>query len=101
MVQELKDMNLHIGVFVDVPAPTITIRNDCIASQRNVHPGRPLLDGTYSNARVLTPLELMILTSLPRNWNIPDDTPELLIRQCIGESIPPLMLKKIIEMIGK
>lgn len=80
----------------DVPAPTITIRNDCIASQRNVHPGRLLSDGTYSDARVLTPLELMLLNSLPTDWNIPDDTPELLIRQCIGESIPPLMLKKIV-----
>ncbi|MCL2717156.1 MAG: DNA cytosine methyltransferase [Lachnospiraceae bacterium] len=80
----------------DVPAPTITIRNDCIASQRNVHPGRLLSDGTYSDARALTPLELMLLNSLPTDWNIPDDTPELLIRQCIGESIPPLMLKEIV-----
>lgn len=83
----------------DAPAPTITIRNDCIASQRNVHPGRLLPDGTYSDARVLTPLELMILNSLPTDWNIPDDTPELLIRQCIGESIPPLMLKEIVRGI--
>ena len=83
----------------DAPAPTITIRNDCIASQRNVHPGRFLPDGTYSDARVLTPLELMLLNSLPADWNIPDDTPELLIRQCIGESIPPLMLKEIVRGI--
>jgi modification methylase hgaIA len=80
----------------DAPSPTITIRNDCIASQRNVHPGRLMPDGTYSDARVLTPLELMLLNSLPADWNIPDDTPELLIRQCIGESIPPLMLKEIV-----
>lgn len=52
-------------------------------------------DGTYSDARVLTPLELMLLTSLPIDWNIPDDTSELLIRQCIGESIPPLLIKKL------
>ena len=83
----------------DAPAPTITTRNDCIASQRNVHPGRRLPDGTYSDARVLTPLELMLLTSLPPDWNIPDDTPELLIRQCIGESIPPRMLKEIVRGI--
>lgn len=83
----------------DSPSPTITVRNDCIASQRNVHPGRLLPDGTYSDARVLTPLELMLLNSLPSDWNIPDDTPELLIRQCIGESIPPLMLKEIVRGI--
>lgn len=79
------------------PAPTITMRNDCISSQRNVHPGRLLPDGTYSDARVLTPLELMLLNSLPVDWNIPDDTPEILIRQIIGESIPPLMVKNIIK----
>lgn len=83
------------------PAPTITIRNDAISSQLNVHPGRLLPNGTYSDARVLTPLELMLLTSLPSNWNIPDNTPELLIRQCIGECIPPLLIKKIVEQIGK
>lgn len=80
----------------DEPSPTITIRNDAISSQRNVHPGKLLKDGTYSDARVLTPYELMILDSLPNDWPIPDDTPEILIRQVIGESIPPLMIKKIV-----
>ena len=80
----------------DEPAPTITIRNDAISSQRNVHPGNLQPDGTYSDARVLTPLELMILTSLPEDWNIPDNTPEILIRQVIGEAIPPLMIQKIV-----
>ena len=79
----------------------VTIRNDCIASQRNVHPGRLLPDGTYSDARVLTPLELMLLDSLPMDWNIPDDTPELLIRQVIGESIPPKMLLAIVKEIKR
>ena len=83
----------------DEPASTITIRNDAISSQRNVHPGRLNKDGTYSDARVLTPLELMILDSLPTNWNIPDDTPENLIRQVIGESIPPLLIERIVENI--
>lgn len=84
----------------DEPAPTITIRNDAISSQRNVHPGRLKEDGTYSDARVLTPYELMILTSLPPDWNIPDDTPEILIRQIIGESIPPMMVEKIVGEIS-
>ena len=84
----------------DEPAPTITIRNDAISSQHNVHPGRLQKDGTYSDARVLTPLELMLLSSLPKEWNIPDDTPELLIRRCIGECIPPLLVKKIVLGIG-
>lgn len=85
----------------DEPAPTITIRNDAISSQLNVHPGRKNPDGTYSDARVLTPLELMLLSSLPANWNIPDSTPELLIRKCIGECIPPLLIKQIASKINK
>lgn len=83
----------------DEPAPTITIRSDAVSSQRNVHPGRLKDDGTYSDARVLTPYELMILTSLPKDWNIPDDTSEILVRQVIGESVPPLMIKKIVGEI--
>ena len=83
----------------DEPSPAITMRNDCISSQRNVHPGRRLEDGTFSDARVLTPLELMLINSLPSDWDIPDDTPEILIRQVIGESIPPLMVKRLVEEI--
>lgn len=83
----------------DAPAPTITIRNDAISSQRNVHPGRLLTDGTYSDARVLSILELMRLTGLPDDWNIPDQTPEILIRQILGECIPPLLLEKLVKEI--
>ena len=85
----------------DSPSPTITIRSDAISSQRNVHPGRLISNGTYSDARVLTPLEIMRLNSLPDDWNIPDETSELLIRQCIGESVPPLLIKKIMQGLIK
>ena len=42
----------------------------------------------------------MIINSMPTNWNIPDNTPEILVRQCIGESIPPLLLKQVAGMIN-
>lgn len=83
----------------DEPSPTITIRNDAISSQRNVHPGKLLKDGTYSDARVMTVLELMRLTGLPDDWPIPDDTPELLIRQVLGECIPPLLIEALVKEI--
>lgn len=85
----------------DEPAPTITMRNDAISSQRNVHPGNLKSDGTYSDARALTPLELMLINSLPDNWKIPPDTQETLVRQCLGESVPPLLIQKIVESIDK
>lgn len=84
----------------DEPAPTITMRNDAISSQLNVHPGRALKNGKYSDARVLTPLELMLLSSLPENWAIPENTSELLIRKCIGECVPPLLIKNIVAQIN-
>lgn len=81
------------------PSPTITIRNDAISSQRNVHPGRILADGTFSDARVLSILELMRLTGLPDNWPIPEDTSEILLRQVIGECIPPLLIETLVKEI--
>ena len=83
----------------DEPAPTITLRNHAIGSQRNVHPGTLLKNGTYSDARVLSILELMRLTGLPDNWPIPDDTPEILIRQILGECIPPLLIEALVKEI--
>lgn len=83
----------------DEPSPTITMRNDAISSQRNVHPGNLLQDGTYSDARVLSILELMRLTGLPDNWPIPDNTGEILIRQVLGECIPPLLIEALVKEI--
>lgn len=83
----------------DKPAPTITIRSDAISSNSKVHPGRLKEDSTYSDARVLSILELLILSSLPEDWDIPDWASEILVRQIIGESVPPLLMSKILEKI--
>lgn len=90
----------------DKPAYTITMYNRTIGSQNNVHPGRYIRkdkDGfdIYSDARVLTIYELMIVSSLPLDWNIPDWATDHFIRQVIGEGIPPLLVKKIMmELIN-
>jgi DNA (cytosine-5)-methyltransferase 1 len=83
------------------PAPTITMRNDAISSQSNVHPGRLLPNGTYSDPRVLTPLELFRLMGLPDDPGFPSSTPEILIRQSIGEGVPPLLINAILKTILK
>ncbi len=85
----------------DKPAPTVTTYNHTISSFHNVHPGR--LDettGLYSDARVLTVFELMRVTSLPDDWDIPDWASENLIRQVIGEGIPPLAIKKVVAELA-
>lgn len=86
----------------DKPAFTVTMFNRTIGSQNNVHPGRYIgkdKDGydLYSDARVLTVYELMLVTSLPENWDIPNWASEHFVRQVIGEGIPPLLVKKIMQ----
>ena len=80
------------------PAPTITSYNHTISSFQNVHPGHKI-PGTdlYSDARVLTVFELMRVTSLPDDWNIPYWASESLVRTVIGEGVPPLAVKRIVQ----
>lgn len=80
----------------DKPAPTITMCNGGISSQNNVHPGRELSDGTYSDARVLTILELLRLMGLPDDWKIPKNASDNLIRKVIGEAFPPKFAEKML-----
>lgn len=85
----------------DKPAPTVTTYNHTISSFHNVHPGH--LDtqtGLYSDARVLTVFELIRITSLPDDWNIPEWASENLVRQVIGEGIPPLAIKKVVAELA-
>lgn len=84
----------------DSPAPTITMRNEIISSQENVHPGRKIGKNTWSDARVLTLRELLIVSSLPANLNQPNNLSETAFRQLIGEGIPPLMMKNIMKGIN-
>ena len=85
----------------DYPAPTITMRNEIISSQENVHPGRLLADGTWSDARILTLRELLIVSSLPADMNRPNNISETMFRQLVGEGVPPKMLKEILKGIDK
>jgi DNA (cytosine-5)-methyltransferase 1 len=85
----------------DGPAPTITMANGSISSQNNVHPGRLKKDGTYSDARVLTILELLRLSGLPDNWDIPEWASDNLVREVIGESFPPKFCISMIESMPR
>ena len=84
----------------DAPAPARTMNCGNIGSHNNVHPGRKLDDGTYSDARVLTLRELFIVSSLPVEWEIPNWASDAFIRQVIGEAIPPMLAFNIVKFIG-
>jgi len=83
----------------DEPAKARTTNCGNIGSHNNVHPGRKLNNGTYSDSRVLTLLETFIVSSLPNEWSPPTWASDAFIRKMIGEAIPPLMCKKIVEPI--
>lgn len=85
----------------DLPCAAVTTNSGMISGHNNVHPGRPRPDGTYSDARALTLLELLIVSSLPTDWNLPDNYKENLVRTIIGEAIPPKLLYKILSTIKK
>ncbi len=84
----------------DEPAPTRAMNNGNMGGTNNIHPGRVLLDGTISDARVLTLRELFIVSSLPADLNLPIWCTDNLIRTVIGEAIPPLFSYNFIKGIG-
>ena len=85
----------------DSPAPTITMLSGSVSSQNNVHPGNKYeKDGEilYDNARTLTVYEIMLLTGLDKKWD-PPTTNEKLIRDIIGEAVPPKFIYHLIKNI--
>lgn len=91
--------NCYKRVEWDKPSPTITMRNEIISSQDKVHPGRSLGNGLWSDARVFTMRELLIIMSMPPDMDLPDIVSNTKLRQFIGEGIPPKMLKELLEGI--
>lgn len=97
----------YMRMFWEKPATTIMQNSGVISAFSTVHPGRCIVDSeideerVYSDPRALTIYELLILSSLPLNWNIPDWADDVLIRKVIGEGIPPLLIKKAIESLVK
>lgn len=83
----------------DMPCRTITQNNGVISSLACVHPGREYIDDEgntlYSDPRVLTIYELLIVTSLPLDWPIPEWADENFIRKVIGEGIPSRLVQRL------
>ncbi len=93
--------NTYNRMHWDSPCAAVTTNSGMISGHNNVHPGRLKPDGTYSDARVLTLLELLIVSSLPSNWNLPEDYKETVVRTIIGEAIPPRLLYKVLSTLRK
>lgn len=88
----------------ETPSRCLTQNNGVISSLACVHPGRPYKvnnETLYSDPRVFTIYELMIISSLPLDWPIPEWADENLIRKVIGEGIPSHLIKVIMEVLLK
>lgn len=89
------------------PGMTILQNSGAISTFSTVHPGHCLVDSEddrvriYSDARTLTIYELLIITSLPLDWDIPDWASNTLIRKVIGEGIPPKLIEDAIKQLKK
>lgn len=87
----------------DMPCRTITQNNGVISSLACVHPGRYYEDEfgdiLYSDPRVLTIYELLIVMSLPLDWPIPEWADETFIRKVIGEGIPSNLVRQILQAL--
>lgn len=82
----------------DRPACTVTMNNLAISSQNNVHPGRPTgRPGIWSDARAFSLYEIMLVTSIPKDWKFPEGYDEKFIRGVIGEGIPPKLMSEIMR----
>lgn len=83
----------------DMPCRTITQNNGVISSLACVHPGHAYTGSNgevlYSDPRVLTIYELLIVMSLPLDWPIPKWADDTFIRKVIGEGIPSKLVKEI------
>lgn len=84
----------------DMPCRTVTQNNGVISSLACVHPGRKYISDSgeilYSDPRVLTIYELMIVMSLPLDWNIPEWADDTFIRRVFGEGIPSKLVRAIV-----
>ena len=84
----------------DKQARCLTQNNGVISSLACVHPGKEYTLGNeklYSEPRVFTIYEVLIISSLPLDWPIPEWANETFIRRVIGEGVPSRLIKVIME----
>ncbi len=83
--------------FWDRPSNTIDSSNGSVNGLRTIHPGRIREDGTYSDARPLTLLEVILVNGLPQNYEIPAEFEDkrAFVRRGMGQVFLPRLLERI------
>lgn len=83
------------------PCNTVTTGSGSISGMITIHPGRPLSDGTYSDCRPLSILELFRVCGLPDDYPVPSwaKDNDRLIREVIGECFAPLHVSRLMTTL--
>ena len=58
-------------------------------------------NGLYDSPRVFTIYELMLMMSLPKDWDIPEWVSEAFVRTVLGEGFPPRAVELLCSRIPK
>jgi DNA (cytosine-5)-methyltransferase 1 len=85
----------------DEPSNTIMCDSKGVSGFRTIHPGRLLPDGTYSDARAMTILELLRIYGLPDDFHIPTWASDNFIRTVLGEQFAANHVKRLLEMLPR
>jgi len=91
--------NTYKRMIWNEPAHARTTYNGSVSSHNNVHPGKKLSDGTYSDPRALTILETLIVSSINPEIELPENISESFLRTLIGEGVPPRFMFELIKPI--
>jgi len=92
-------LNTYKRMEWDQPAPTLIKGCTMISSSNTVHPGRPLLDGLYSDSRTLSVYEAMIIMGLPCDWMLPSYVKYRDAISYLGEGICPKLVKSLLNSL--
>ena len=82
-----------------LPAATVMQHNGNPGGHKTIHPGRPLSDGTWTDPRPFSILEILLITGLDANYFIPDWATEELIRNILGDCLLPNVNLALCSMI--
>ncbi len=87
----------------DKPAACVLQGSDSFGGIRTFHPGYDRGDGTWSDARYFSLLEIFVITGLGKNPFVPlwASNNDKLIRNVIGECFAPKLVKAIVDMIPR
>ena len=89
--------NTYKRMIWEEPAHARTTYNGSVSSHNNVHPGRLLQNGLYSDPRVLSIYETLLVSTIDPNTPFPNDISDSFLRTLIGEGVPPKFMYELIK----